>query len=210
LVTNVLREWEMQFYKQTTKYTCAAASLAMIINHFSPDYKLDIEHEFDIWHKTATLPTRGCSIYGLALYANEWRIPLKVVVGSHEYKFPGYKFKAYKKKEIEIANFSSERFYKRAILAGIPIDEREFTLEYVKDLLKQGKVLLLRLIVGVIRNSKENRRSSHYIPVYGYADGKFRIMDPRKGTLEVDEAVVKEAFDKVEEVKRDHRMIVFG
>jgi ABC-type bacteriocin/lantibiotic exporter with double-glycine peptidase domain len=200
----------MQLYKQTTKYTCAAASLAMIINHFRPDYKLDIENEFDIWHKTATLPTRGSSIYGLAIYANEWRVPLSVIVGTHEYKFPGYKFKAYKKKEIEIANFSSERFYKKAILIGIPIEEREFTLEFVKDLLKQGKVLLLRLIVGVIRQSKENKRSSHYIPVYGYADGKFKVMDPRKGPIEVSEDVVKEAFDKVEEVKRDHRMIVFG
>jgi ribosomal protein S7 len=35
-------------------------------------------------------------------------------------------------------------------------------------------------------------------------------MDPRRGKREADESVVREAFDKVSEVKRDHRMIVFG
>jgi len=76
--------------------------------------------------------------------------------------------------------------------------------------LSEGKVLLLRLIVGLVRGTKENKRNSHYLPVYAYEDGKFKIMDPRHGLLEIEEAVVKEAFEKVTEVKRDHRMIVFG
>jgi len=203
-------EKSMQLYKQTTRYTCAASSLAMVINHFKPDYKLSIENEFDIWHKTATLPTRGSSIYALAIYAHEKGVPLQIVVGEHEYKFPGYKFKAYKKKEIEIANYSSELFYKKAAELKINIEEREFTLEAVKDYLKSGKVVLLRLIIGILRGSKENKRNSHYVPVYSYKDGKFKIMDPRNGPLEVDEDVMLDAFEKVSEVKRDHRMIVFG
>jgi hypothetical protein len=200
----------MQPYKQTTKYTCAAASLVMIINHFRPEFRLCAENEYDIWHKTAALPTRGSSIYALATYAHEQGIPLKVVVGEHEYKFPGYKFKAYKKKEIEIANVMSETFYKDAIMRGIKIEEKEFDLEEVKTQLNAGKIVLLRLIIGVLRNTKENRRNSHYLPVYGYSGGRFTIMDPRRGKREADESVVREAFDKVSEVKRDHRMIVFG
>ena len=200
----------MQQYKQMTKYTCAAASLAMIINHFKPDFKLNIENEFDIWHKTAALPTRGSSIYALAIYAHEKGIPLKIIVGEHEYKFPGYKFKAYKKKEIEIANFSSELFYNKAKELGITVEEREFGLDAVKNNLKSGKVLLLRLIIGLLRGSKENKRNSHYVPVYGMKGDKFLVMDPKAGPLEVEEADMTEAFEKVSEVKRDHRMIVFG
>ncbi len=200
----------MQFYKQTTKYTCAAASLAMIINHFKQDFKPSIEKEFEIWHRTATLPTRGSSIYALAIYAHEFGVPLKVVVGEHEYKFPGYKFKAYKKKEIEVANFSSELFYKKAQQLGIDIEEKEFDINEVKKQIKAGKVLLLRLIIGIVRGSKENKRNPHYVPVYGYKDGKFLVMDPRLGPTELDEPVFDEAFDKVGEIKRDHRMIVFG
>ena len=200
----------MKLYRQTTKYTCAAASLAMVINHFKPEFKLNMDNEFDIWQKTVALPTRGSSIYALATYAYELGVPLKVVVGKQEYKFPGYKFKAYKKKEIDIANFSSELFYNKAKKSGIDIDEREFTIEEVKKSLKQGKLLLLRLIIGVIRGSKENRRNPHYMLVYKYAQKKFLIMDPKHGSLSIDENIVKDAFDKVIDIRRDHRMIIFG
>ena len=200
----------MQLYNQTTKYTCAAASLAMVIHHFRPEFKLNIENEFDIWQETAALPTRGSSIYALASYAHRFGIPLKVVVGEHEYKFPGYKFKAYKKKEIDIANFSSELFYRKAKELGIAIEEREFTINEVKKEILSGKILLLRLIIGVLRGSKTNRRNPHYLVVHGYEDKMFKIMDPRRGPLRIAEKIVKEAFDKVIDIDRDHRMIIFG
>ncbi len=200
----------MQLYNQTTKYTCAAASLAMIINHYKPGFRLNIDNEFDIWQKTAALPTRGSSIYALAIYAHERGVPLKVFVGKHEYKFPGYKFKAYKKKEIDVANFSSEMFYHKAKKLGIDIDEREFSIEDVKRSLKKGKIILLRLIIGVVRKSKANRRNPHYMLVYRYEKGNFLIMDPKNGPLNVDEKIVEEAFNKVTDIKRDNRMIVFG
>ena len=200
----------MQLYNQTTKYTCAASSLAMVINHFKPEFKLNIANEFDIWQKTAALPARGSSIYALATYAHKLGVPLKVVVGKREYKFPGYKFKAYKKKEIDIANVSSELFYTNAKKLGIDVDEREFTFEEVKKRLKEGKILLLRLIIGVIRRSKENKRNPHYMLVYKYENGTFLIMDPKKGRLKIDENIVEQAFDKVTDIRRDHRMIIFG
>lgn len=200
----------MKLYKQTTVYTCAAASLSMIINHFKPDFEMSMENEFDIWHKSAALPTKGSSIYALASYANKKGVSVTVLVGEKDYKFPGYKFKAYKKKEIEIAAQSTQFYYEKAEGSGITIEERDFKLEEVKNLLAQGKVLLLRLIIGIVRDTKENKRNPHYLPVYGFEDGKFLIMDPRKGKLAVDESIVQEAFDKVVDVKRDHRMIVFG
>ncbi|HII72352.1 TPA: ribosomal-protein-alanine acetyltransferase, partial [Candidatus Woesearchaeota archaeon] len=59
----------MQPYTQSTKFTCASAGLAMIINHFNPAYKLVQENEFDIWQRSVALPLRGSSLFGLALYA---------------------------------------------------------------------------------------------------------------------------------------------
>ncbi|HII72476.1 TPA: hypothetical protein HA265_07005 [Candidatus Woesearchaeota archaeon] len=43
-----------------------------------------------------------------------------------------------------------------------------------------------------------------------FKKGMFEIFDPKKGQLLVPEAVFKESFGKVKEVKRDNRMIVFG
>jgi hypothetical protein len=199
----------MQPYKQTTRYTCAAASLAMIINHFKPAFALNRENEFGIWHRTAALPTKGACIYALAIYAHEQGLSPKVIVGNHNYKFPGYRFKAYKKKEIDVARISSKMFYNKAKALGIPVEEKEFTLDHVKRLLGKGNILLLRLVIGIIRGSKDNRRSSHYLAITGYYNRKFTIIDPRKGIINVTEDIVKEAFDKVAEVKRDHRMIIF-
>jgi hypothetical protein len=132
------------------------------------------------------------------------------VVGEKEYKFPGYKFKAYKKKEIEIAAKSTQLYLEKAEKKGIAVEERDFDLEEVKKLLSDGKVLLLRLIIGILRESKDNKRNPHYLPVYEYSAGKFKVMDPRTGEMSVDEKILKEAFDKVVDVKRDHRMIMFG
>lgn len=200
----------MQPYKQTTKYTCAAASLAMIINHFKQDFNLNVDNEFDIWQRSATLPTKGSSLFALAAYAKKQGLDPKIVVGVKDYKFPNYKFKAYKKKEIEIAAFSSQRHFNMAKELDIPIEERTFTLDEVKKHLDEGKVLLLRLVIGIIRDTKDNKRNPHYLPVYGFKDGKFLMMDPKRGPLEVEEATVKEAFDKITEIKRDNRMIIFS
>lgn len=200
----------MKTYNQTTRFTCAPAALAMIVNHFKPDFLLNIENEIDIWRQTVALPIRGSSIFGLAVYAHKQGIPLKVVVGEEDYKFPRYRFKSYKKTEVHIASFISEMLQKEAKERGIEIEERSFELKEVDSLLKEGKILLLRLSAGIIRKSHKNRNSPHYFPVYEFEDGKYKIMDPRKGPLEVDKQTMNEAFDKVIEMKRDPRMIVFG
>jgi hypothetical protein len=182
----------------------------MIINHFNPEYKLNRANEFEIWHGSVALPTRGSCMFALGIYAFQKGIPLKIVVGETEYKFPGYKFKAYKKREIDIAALSTKMYLEKAKSLGITVEERDFTLDEAKEMLKQGKVLLMRLVIGILRGSKENKRNPHYVPVYGIEKDKFLVMDPKMGILKVDEATMKESFDKVTEIKRDHRMIVFG
>jgi hypothetical protein len=200
----------MQPYKQTTGFTCAAASLSMIIHHFKPDFLLNVENEFDIWQKTVTLPTRGCSIWGLAIYAFDKGIPLRIVVGDATYKFPGYKFKSYKKKDVDVANFFAQLLYLQVKKRGIKVEEHAFGIEDVKKELIDGKILLLRLVSGILRGSKRNKRNSHYFAIFGYKAGKFMVLDPKKGQILVEEEALKNSFEKVIEVQRDNRMIVFG
>jgi predicted double-glycine peptidase len=200
----------MQFYKQTTPYTCAAASLMMAINHFKPDFNLDRETEFEVWRESVTLPTRGSSIYGLAIIAKSKGILAQIYAEQPEYKFPGYRFKAYKKKEIEVADFSSDMLYEKAKKQGIPIVEKDFTIDDVKKLLSQKKVIIIRVIIGILRDTKVNKRNPHYIPIIEHQNNKFRIFDPQRGEQSVPEDKLKEAFEAVKECKRDHRMLVLG
>jgi len=202
----------MQFYKQTTKYTCAASSLMMIVNHFKNDFPLSKERELIVWQNTVALPTRGSNFFALAIFAHKEGIPTKIVVEQPEYKFPAYRFKGYKKKEVELAAFVSSMFRDRAKRMSVVIEERDFDLKEVRDLLaRENKIILMRLAVGILRKSKLNKNITHYLPVFAFEKGKFHVMDPQRGLIQASEEELKESFEAVKtKCKKDHRMIIFG
>lgn len=181
----------------------------MILNHFDNSFELSKENEFRLWQQSCALPTRSSSIFSLANIAHQRKIPVKVIVGDAEYKFPNYRFLGYKLGEIEEATFFSELYLKEAKKAGIKIDEREFDIDEVKNFLKQKKILILRLNAGVLRGQ---RSTANYIPVFDYKNGKFSLIDPKDGLKkDVDELKMKEALETVKtKCKRDLRIAVFG
>jgi len=196
----------MKPYLQTTEYTCAASALLMILNHFNKDFELSRENEFHIWKTTANLPVRASSIYGLAVFAKKNGLHPQIILGEKEYDFPDYRFKRYTKKDIDDARFTSRIYHKEAVNLGIPIQEKEFTLEDVKKLLEQGRIIMLRLNAGVLRDT---RSTSNYVVVYNYKN-KFHVIDPKQGKLIVADNILEEAFSTLQtKKKRDHRMIVF-
>lgn len=197
----------MQPYKQTTEFTGAAASLLMVINHFKPSFGLNQENEFKIWLKTVNLPTRASSIFGIASFAHEQGLKIEVYAEKLAYDYPDYRFKGYKKEEISSARISSEIHRKEFEKQNIKVHAGEFSLENVKQLLKQNKIIMLRLDAGIFRDVKP---SSSYVVFTEFAK-KYTIYDPYSGKIEVEEEKVIESFnDLVTKRKRDHRMIVFG
>ena len=199
----------MQFYKQTTRYSNAAASLMLILNHYNKDFEINKENEYKIWHNSVVLPTRGSSLFSLAMITNEHKINTKLIVGSPEFKFPNYKYKMYSQKEVYQAKFSNELYYKKALDKGIDIEERNFEFDEVKEQLKDGKFLLLRLDIGPLLNI---RATCNYLFVYAYGNGKFLINDTKSGKpLQIKEELMKVMFNNVKiKCKRDNRMLILG
>jgi len=196
----------MQPYIQTTEYTAAPSCLLSILNHFNK-LELKRKNEFKIWMNSALLPIRASSIYALALTAKKYGLKPKIIAGNLDYEYPNYRFKSYKLKELNQAKITSNLFFKKAKKEKIKIEQKEFDLDYVKKLLINKKILLLRLNVGIIRNTKT---TSNYVTVYGYGNNKYLINDSRLGKLLVPEEQMKEAFETVQtKCKRDHRMIIF-
>lgn len=197
----------MQPYLQTTDFTTAASSLLSILHYFDPEIALTKENEFNIWQKTANLPTRGSSIFALANYAQEQGLNPIVIVEEKSYNFPDYRFYRYKKSDIEQAEFSDQLHLKKAQQKGIKIEEREITLTEIKSLLSTQKIILLRLNAGHLRGK---RNTSNYLVIYGYKNNHFQIIDPQTGSFSISEQIIRDAFDSLESKKfRDHRMIIF-
>lgn len=195
----------METYIQTTDYTTAACSLMLILNH-KTEYEVSRENEFNIWMHTANLPTRACSIYGLAVYAREHGLDPAIILEEKEYEYPDFRFEGYTKKEIDEAKFASKLYHKRAREKDIPITEREFGLDLVKAKLNDGQALLLRVNAGALRDEAS---TSNYVVVHTYRE-QFSMVDPVQGKIRVGEDKLREAFKTlVTKKKRDHRMIVF-
>jgi len=196
----------MKPYICTTEYTSAPSALMMVLHHFNKEFELTKENEHKIWISTVNLPVRASSIYGLAIFAKEQGLDPKIVLENKEYDFPDYRFKRYKKVDVEDAQFTSDIYYKKAVDLNIPIEERFFDLDEVKKLLSKGHVLLLRLNVGVFRDKGS---MSNYVVLYKDAD-KFFMIDPVTGKLNIVVEMLEEAFATLEtKKKRDHRMIIF-
>lgn len=199
----------MDLYKQTTDYTCAVCSLMMVINHFDSSFKLSRDNEFKIWRETVNLPTRAPSIYGLACFAKKQGLDVKVILEEREYDYPDYRFKGYTKKEIDDAKFMSKLFAKEIGLLGVPIEEREFSFKETIKLLDEGKIIILRVNAGALRDT---RSTSKYLPFFKRKDSNLiTVLDPVKGELLIDNKALEESFDTLQtKKKRDHRLIVFS
>jgi hypothetical protein len=198
----------MNQYHQTTPFTTAASSLLTILATLK-GIEATKEREFDIWKKTVNLPTRGSSIFALATYAKKHGLNPKVIVENKNYNFPDYRFYRYKKEDIDQASFSEQQHLQEAKDNEIEIEEKEFTLNHIKNELSKNNILLMRLNTKPIRNEKKN--TSNYVVVHGHKNNYYHIFDPALGALSVPEEVMQEAFETLQTKKyRDNRMIIFS
>ncbi|MCC7574890.1 peptidase C39 family protein [Candidatus Woesearchaeota archaeon] len=199
----------MELYKQTTDYTCAACSLMMILNHFNPDFKLNRENEFKVWRETVNLPTRAPSIYGMACFAKKLGLDVRIILEEREYDYPDYRFKGYTKKEIDDAKYMSRIFAKELFSLEISLEERELKLEEILAFLNNGKILLLRVNAGSLRDT---RSTSKYLPFFKRQGSELiTVLDPMKGEILIDQKALEESFDTLQtKKKRDHRVLIFN
>ncbi len=198
----------LQPYIQTTHFTTGASSLLVLLHHLKPEIELSKENEFDIWRHSANLPTRASSIFALATYACRHGLAPHVVVEDRRYLFPDYRFYRYSKTDIEQASFTSEQYLHEMLREGVPLEERNITIEEIKNHLQQKKLLLLRINTKPIRQEKRN--TSHFIVLHNYLEKHFQLIDPAFGALSIPEDTFQEGFVSLKTKKhRDHRMIIF-
>jgi hypothetical protein len=198
----------LESYKQTTNYTGAASALLAILSYFE---KLEPtqENELDIWMKSAILPTRASSVFGLAMIAKQHGLQPKIVIEDAQYTYPDYRFKRYTKKQIDLAEIIANTYKKRAEESEILIVEKDFDVNYIDALLDKGKILLVRVNAGRLRGT---RSTSKYIVVYKKSKekGKYFIIDPRRRRKKITREDLEESLEELKtKKKREKCMIVF-
>ncbi|MCK5107761.1 MAG: peptidase C39 family protein [Nanoarchaeota archaeon] len=197
----------MKQYTKTTDFTSAASSLMMIINHFNAEFELNQENEFRIWLSSVNLPTRASSIYGLVNFAKEQGLNPSIILDQQGYEYPDYRFKGYKKIEIEQAAFSDSLHKSKAKKNKIKISKIKINSDLVESLINDKKVLMIRLNAGVFRDTGS---ISNYLIIYGEKNGKFQIIDPKIGFLESSKEQIQESLDTlISKKKRHSRILVF-
>lgn len=196
----------MKFYKQTTNYTGSSSALMCILNHLGK-IELNKDNELGIWLKSIVPPTRASSVFGLALIAHEIGLDIEIVIEDFKYTYPDYRFKRYTKKQILLAETIANRYRDLVSKEKIKVTERDFGMDFIDELLGNNKILLLRVNAGVLRGTKS---TSKYIVVYGKEDGKYLVLDPRKGLKKISKEILKESMVELKtKKKRDKAMIVF-
>ena len=199
----------MKNYKQTTKFSGLASALMIIINHFNSKFSVDRKNEFRLWRESVLLPSRGSCIFRLGIIANRLKVPVKIIVEDPKYKLPQvYKFRIFSKKEIYDAKFMSDINLEESKNKSI-VDIRNFTLDEVKEALKNHKLVLLRVNMGPLIHV---RTVPDYILLYGYGNNLYLWNNTLKGeTMRINEKLMKECFMQVKtKCKRDNRVIIFG
>ena len=197
----------MNIYKKTTEYTAAASSLMMIINHFNPDFELNQENEFKIWLSSTNLPTRASSVYGLANFAKEQGLNPSLILENGDYEYPDYRFKGYKKVEIEQAEFSNNLHKLKSKELKIKQNKCKINSNLIEQLIQENKILLVRVNAGVFR---ETASISNYVIVKGKNKGGFEVIDSQVGLIQANKEQIQEALDTLSsKKKRSSKMLVF-
>lgn len=197
----------MEEYRQTTEHTCAASSLLMVLHHLIK-LPMTVEEEYKIWHASANLPVRASSVYALAIVAKQHGLSPRIVLEEKEYDYLDYHFKGYTKNEIDEAKYSSRLYARQAHELGIPIVQREVTIDEVMSILVKGNIVLLRVNVGVLRDAANHSR--YVVAFQDEGEDLFTIIDPQHGASEIDADKLEECMVTLQtKKKRDVRMIVF-
>ncbi|MCF7799271.1 peptidase C39 family protein [Candidatus Woesearchaeota archaeon] len=200
----------LESYKQTTNYTGAASALLSILHYFDATIEFSQENELDIWLKSAILPTRASSVFGLAMYAKEKGLQPKIIIEDASYTYPDYRFKRYTKKQIELAEKIANRYKKQAEEDGILIVEKDFDVNYIDSLLAKEKILLIRVNAGRLRGTKS---TSKYIVIYKKSatdSNQYFIIDPRRRRKKITREMLEESLEELKtKKKREKCMVVF-
>jgi ribosomal protein S18 acetylase RimI-like enzyme len=166
---------DIPYYTQGTEFTCGPSSLMMAMKAFNPRYDMSLSNELQIWREATTIFMTsghgGCGPHGLALSAWRRGYRVEMFLSRNEVLFLASVRTGDKKKIIELVH---KDFEKKISETNIKVLKKKFTLEDLKQVLKNGGIPL----VLITTYHFDNNRAPHWVVVTAYDDGYVYFHDP--------------------------------
>ncbi|MGR9101375.1 MAG: GNAT family N-acetyltransferase/peptidase C39 family protein, partial [Gammaproteobacteria bacterium] len=194
----------VQWFRQTTDFTCGPAALMMAMHGLNSDYRPSPEEELDIWREATTIFMTsghgGCHPVGLALAAKRRYFSTEVFINQRDTLFiDGVRNEENKQVVVRV----DRSFRKKAEEEKIPIHYVNITQSVLIEAFKKGKIPLV--LISTYR--MDRKKAPHWVVMSGYDQDCMYVhdSDPSEDTQnELDCQYIPIAFEDFD------RMSVFG
>ena len=165
----------VQYYQQTTEFTCGAASLMMAMNSLNKKVKINQQLEMKLWREATTIfmlsGHGGCGPRGLALAAKRRGFDVDIYLSTKDFLFLD-SVRDPKKKEV--MKLVQKDFDDEVKKQKIKIKNKKVSFELVAKLAKEGVVP----IVLISSYSLTGTKTPHWIVISGVDDSFLYFHDP--------------------------------
>ncbi len=171
-----MRTREMPVYRQTSDFSCGAASLVMAL-HALRGEPATKRREWELWRQATMIGIPGIDQWGLALAARQSGVPA-TVVSAAEMTFP------YKGRRpgwaspdmVDLTVFAQQENHARALQLQVTFQQRAPTPQDVTGALQHGAVPVLLVDLHILSRGQD--MAPHWVVVAGNDAGTFTIHDP--------------------------------
>ncbi|MCB1615803.1 MAG: GNAT family N-acetyltransferase/peptidase C39 family protein [Pseudomonadales bacterium] len=165
----------VNWYQQTTDFTCGPAALMMAMNSIDKKLKPDQLTELDIWRESTTIFMTsghgGCHPVGLALAASRRGFSASVYLNTDKPLFTDSVRSQHKK---DIMRTVDRQFHAKAKREKVSIYHREVTQQQIEAWLQKGHSVII--LISTYR--LDGRKAPHWVTVTSIDDTCLYVHDP--------------------------------
>ena len=166
---------QVPYIPQTTPFTCGPACLLMVFNYFKPNHYDPAALEIDIWREATTIFMTsghgGCGPRGLALAVHQRGFAVEIYLNKEGPLFTDTVRSEIKK---NILMRVHESYRQKVEQNGIAVHRKELTIDYIKQLLKEGALLVVLISTWQFDKSK----APHWVVLCAVDEHFVYINDP--------------------------------
>ncbi|MDD0854000.1 GNAT family N-acetyltransferase/peptidase C39 family protein [Halobacteriovorax sp. GB3] len=166
---------DVQYYPQTTEFTCGPSSLMMAMSTFDSTLKLSQRLELQLWREATTIfmlsGHGGCGPRGLALAAAKRGFEVDIFISTKDYLFIN---SVRSEKKREVMKLVQNDFDEQLKQYDVSVKTKKVSFDLVSKIIKDGGIPLVLISSYLLTGTK----TPHWIVISGADDHFIYFHDP--------------------------------